>query len=139
MFSRLVEGHFPNIPSLLPEYSRTVITLDTAQLLLGVDRACLFSSEGKKNMIHFEMKDGKRINISSDSSEIGIIEETQSVKEMTGEANLQIALDGRFLMEVLKVIDEKEIRLSFDGAMRPVKIEPVHSSYLHLLSPVRSW
>lgn len=90
-------------------------------------------------MIHFEMKDGKRINISSDSSEIGIIEETQSVKEMTGEANLQIALDGRFLMEVLKVIDEKEIRLSFDGAMRPVKIEPVHSSYLHLLSPVRSW
>ncbi|MEH6991185.1 DNA polymerase III subunit beta [Neobacillus drentensis] len=140
LFSRLIEGIYPNISGLLPNESKTIITLDTNQLLKGIDRACLFASEWKNNNVHLEIKDGTKLRISSNSSEIGKIEETQNIKAIIGETDLSISLDGNFLIDALKVIKEKEIRLSFGGSMRPVLIEPIdNSSYLHLISPVRSY
>ncbi|WML46637.1 DNA polymerase III subunit beta [Neobacillus sp. PS3-34] len=140
LFSRLIEGNYPNISGLLPNDSKTIITLNTNQLLKGIDRACLFASEWKNNNVHLEIQDGTKIRISSNSSEIGKIEEQQSIKVINGETHLSISLDGSFLMDALKVIKEEEIRLSFGGSMRPVLIEPIdNSSYLHLISPVRSY
>jgi DNA polymerase III subunit beta len=140
LFSRLIEGNYPNITGLLPTNPKTIITVDTNQLLMGIDRACLFASEWKHNNVHLEINNnGTRLKISSNSSEIGRIEETQQIKTIKGETDLRISLDGNFLIDALKVIKEEEIRLSFGGAMRPVLIEPIdHSSYLHLISPVRS-
>lgn len=140
LFTRLIEGNYPNITGLFPENSKTTITLDTDQLLMGIDRACLFASEWKNNNVQLEILDGKKIKISSNSSNIGGIEETQNIKVINGETDLTISLDGRFLINALKVIKEEEIRLSFGGSMRPVLIEPINnSSYLHLISPVRSY
>ncbi|MFD0771559.1 DNA polymerase III subunit beta [Bacillus sp. CGMCC 1.60114] len=140
LFSRLIEGNYPNISGLLPKDSKTVITLDTTQLLKGIDRACLFANEWRNNNVNLEIKDGTKIRIFSTSSELGKIEETQNIKMINGEIELSISLDGSFLMDALKVIKEEEIRLSFGGSMRPVLIEPVdNSSYLHLISPVRSY
>lgn len=139
LFSRLIEGNYPNVSGLLSTNSKTIITLDTQQLLKGIDRACLFSSEWKNNNVHLEIKDGAKLKISSASSEIGKIEETQNIKAIDGEADLSISLDGSFLIDVLKVIKEEEIRISFGGSMRPVLIEPIdNSSSLYLISPVRS-
>jgi DNA polymerase-3 subunit beta len=140
LFSRLIEGNYPNISGLLPKDSKTIITLNKNQLLKGIDRACLFANEWKNNNVNLVIKEGTKIRISSNSSEIGKIEETQNIIAINGEADLRISLDGSFLIDALKVIKEEEIRLSFDGSMRPVIIEPIdHSSYLHLISPVRSY
>lgn len=140
LFSRLIEGNYPNISGLLPNNSKTIITLNTNQLLKGIDRACLFASEWKNNNVYLEIKDGSKIRISSTSSEIGKIEKTQTIKAISGETDLSISLDGSFLMDALKVIKEEEIRISFGGPMRPILIEPIdNSSYLHLISPVRSY
>ena len=140
LFSRLIEGNYPNITGLFPKSSKTTITLDTNQLLMGIDRACLFASEWKNNNVQLEIIDGKKIKISSNSSKIGGIEETQNIKVINGETDLTISLDGSYLINALKVIKEEEVRLSFGGSMRPVLIEPINnSSYLHLISPVRSY
>ncbi|WHX93762.1 hypothetical protein QNH50_09880 [Peribacillus simplex] len=51
-----------------------------------------------------------------------------------------MSLDGSFLLDALKAIKEKEVKLSFGGPMKPVLIEPSdNSSYLHLISPVRTY
>ncbi|MFJ7666430.1 DNA polymerase III subunit beta [Lysinibacillus sp. NPDC097195] len=140
LFARLIEGNYPNITGLLPKNSKTTITLDTAQLLRGIDRACLFASEWKNNNVQLAIIDGKKLKISSNSSKIGKIEETQKIKEIKGETDLTISLDGSYLINALKVIKEEEIRLSFGGSMRPVLIEPINNpSYIHLISPVRSY
>lgn len=44
-FSRLIDGIYPNVSGLLPESSKTTITLNTNQLLKSIDRACLFASD----------------------------------------------------------------------------------------------
>ena len=140
LYARVIEGNYPNISDLIPNNSRTIITLNTNQLLKGIDRACLFANEWKNNNVFLEIKDCSKIRISSNSSEIGKIEETQTIKAFNGDTDLSISLDGSFLMDALKVIKEEEIRISFGGPMRPILIEPIdNSSYLHLISPVRSY
>ncbi|WP_409368473.1 DNA polymerase III subunit beta [Lysinibacillus sp. 38-6] len=139
LFSRLIEGNYPNITGLFPKNAKTTIILDTAQLLIGIDRACLFASEWKNNNVQLEIIEGKKMKISSNSSNIGEIEETQNIKVINGEPDLTISLDGSYLINALKVIKEEEVRLSFGGSMKPVLIEPINNtSYIHLLSPVRS-
>ncbi|MEA0562448.1 DNA polymerase III subunit beta [Lysinibacillus irui] len=140
LYTRLIAGTYPNVFELLPNHSKTIITLNRKQLLKGIDRACLFANEWKNNNVNLEIIDGSKIKISSNSSEIGKIEETQPIKAINGDRDLRISLDGSFLMDALKVIKDEEIKVSFGGTMRPIFIEPVdHSSSLHLISPVRSY
>ncbi|MED3996603.1 hypothetical protein P4647_18360 [Peribacillus frigoritolerans] len=85
------------------------------------------------------MLDNSKLRISSNSSELGKIEETQSIKSIRGEAGLSVSLEV-FLLDALKSIKENEVKLSFGGPMRPVLIEPSDiSSYRHLISPVRTY
>ncbi|WP_043931821.1 DNA polymerase III subunit beta [Bacillus sp. EB01] len=139
LYSRLIEGNYPNISEILPKEFKTVITVNTIDFLKGIDRACLFASVWKNNNVNLEIKDNK-LRISSNSNEIGKIEETQLINDISGYPYLGISLDGSFLIEALKGIKEDEIRLSFNGTMRPVLIEPIgNPEYLHLISPVRSY
>lgn len=140
LFSRLITGSYPNTSVLIPKDFKTVITLYTKQFLQGIDRAGLFASEWKNNNVNLEIIDSSKIKISSNSSEIGKISETQSVKTINGQRELSISLDGSFMMDALKMIKEDEIKLSFGGSMRPVLIEPINNpSHLNLISPVRSY
>ncbi|MEK4521378.1 DNA polymerase III subunit beta [Psychrobacillus sp. FSL W7-1457] len=140
LFSRLIDGNYPNVDGLFPSNANTIITLNTNQLLKGIDRACLFASEWKNNNVHLEIMNGSKIKISSNSSEIGKIEEILPITEITGETSLNISLDGSFLMDALKAIQEEEVKISFGESMRPIIMEPIgNASYLHLISPVRTY
>ncbi len=140
LYSRLIEGNYPNISGLFSNNAKTIIIVNTKQLLRGIDRACLFASEWKNNNVYLEIKEASKLKITSNISEIGKIEETQIIKKLDGETELSISLDGSFLTEALNVIMEEDVRISFGGSMRPVLIEPVgNNMYLHLISPVRSY
>lgn len=140
LYSRLIEGNYPNVLGLLPKDASTVITIGTQQFLKGIDRASLFAIEGKNNRINIEIEDGEKMRISSNSSEVGKIEEMQNIKEITGQKDLSIAFDGNFLIEALKAIKEEEVQLSFGGSMRPVLIEAMgNPNYFQLISPVRTY
>ncbi|WP_264737999.1 DNA polymerase III subunit beta [Cytobacillus firmus] len=137
--SRLIEGKYPDVTGLIPNEAKTVIKLDAKKLLKGIDRACLFALEWKNNNVLLEIKEGT-LKISSVSSAMGKIEETQPLLEITGERELSISLDGNFLMDALKAIQEEHVLLSFSGSMKPVIIKPVSGeSYIQLVSPVRSY
>lgn len=139
LFSRLIEGAYPSINGLLPQECKTTIVVNRTQFLKGIDRACLFASEWKNNNVQFEIKDDSKLIISSMSTEIGKIQETQSIMELKGDIGFRITLNGNFLLDVLKVIKEEEIRLNFNGSMKPVLVEPIENkSNYYLISPVRS-
>lgn len=139
LYSRLIEGNFPNISSLMSQVAKTVIFLDTRKLLEGIDRANLFASEWRNNNINLTIQD-KKLKIASNSTEVGKIEETQRINEISGEEELNVTLDGSFLVDALKEIKEDEVTFSYNGTMRPVLIQPVgNTSQLHLISPVRSY
>ncbi|MCU9614542.1 DNA polymerase III subunit beta [Caldibacillus lycopersici] len=140
LYARLIEGIYPNVSSLFPKVWNTIITMNTNLLLKGIDRASIFSSEWKNNNVKLAIKKGEKLRISSTATEVGQIEETQNITTINGEKELTISFDGRYLIEALREIKEEEIKISFGGAMRPALIEPLgNSSYVHLISPVRTY
>lgn len=139
-YSRLIDGSYPNTVGLIPKESKTVITMDTKQLLNGIDRASLFASEWRNNNINLQIIGKSKVRISSKSSEIGQIEELQTIKNITGDEELNVTLDGNYVMAALKVIKEDDVSISFNGPMKPILIHPFgNESQLHLISPVRSY
>lgn len=140
LYSRLIEGNYPNISDLIPKESKTTITLDTKQLLRGIDRACLFVNEWRNNNVYVEINGDNKLKISSNSTEVGKIEESQNINTIQGEKELSISLDGKFVMDALKAIQEDEVSISFSGSRRPILIHPIgNTTHLQLISPVRSY
>lgn len=139
LFSKLIEGNYPESTRLILKESNTVLTLDAKSFLQGIDRACVFASESRNNTIRLEINDGEQLIISSNTVEVGRIEEKQKINTITGNTELTLSLDGNFLMDAIKMIKSDEIKMSMGGSMSPVRIEPVDgSTYIHLISPVRT-
>ncbi|HDR4862855.1 DNA polymerase III subunit beta [Bacillus cereus] len=140
LYSRLIEGKYPNISNLIPNDFKTIINIDRKRILQGVDRSSLLASEWANNNVNLEIINESTIKISSNASQIGQISETQQIDAIQGEKQLNISFDGRFMVDALRAIKEEMITLSFGGSMRPILIEAgEQSAAIHLISPVRAY
>ncbi|QWU45349.1 DNA polymerase III subunit beta [Bacillus sp. NP247] len=140
LYSRLIEGKYPNISSLIPNEFQTVINIDRKKILQGVDQSNLLASEWANNNVNLEIIDESTIKISSNASQVGKISETQQIDAIHGEKQLNISFDGRFMVDALKTMKEETVTLSFGGSMRPILIEAgEQSAAVHLISPVRTY
>ncbi|MES5893981.1 MULTISPECIES: DNA polymerase III subunit beta [Bacillus cereus group] len=140
LYSRLIEGKYPNISSLIPREFQTVINIDRKKILQGVDRSSLLASEWANNNVNLEIIDESTIKISSNASQVGKISETQQIDTIHGQKQLNISFDGRFMVDALKAMKEDIVTLSFGGSMRPILIEAgEQSAAVHLISPVRAY
>lgn len=138
MYTRLIEGNYPNLNSLIPEHHKTKITVKTSKLIRGIDRAGLFNRESRNNNVKLELCQGSTLKITSFSQDLGNIEEIQQLIELKGEKELSISLNSTFLVEALKAFTEEEVTLHFSGSMRPILIMPnSNKRHFHLISPVR--
>jgi DNA polymerase III subunit beta len=138
-FSRLLEGNYPDTSRLIPNESKTDVTVNTKEFLHAIDRASLLAREGRNNVVKLATNEGGIIEISSNTPEIGkVIEEIQS-QSIDGE-ELKISFSAKFMMDALKALEGTDIRISFTGAMRPFVIRPLHDeSILQLILPVRTY
>ncbi|MGN4454152.1 DNA polymerase III subunit beta [Bacillus cereus group sp. MYBK57-1] len=140
LYSRLIEGKYPNISNLIPNDFKTIINVDRKKILQGVDRSSLLASEWANSNVNLEIINESTIKISSNASQIGKISETQQIDAIQGEKQLNISFDGRFMVDALRAIKEETITLSFGGSMRPILIEAgEQSAAVHLISPVRAY
>ncbi|MBL3822990.1 DNA polymerase III subunit beta [Bacillus sp. BSL6] len=140
LYSRLIEGKYPNISTLIPNEFQTVINIDRQRMLQGVDRSSLLASEWANNNVNLEIVNESTIQISSNASQIGKISETQQIDVIQGKKQFNISFDGRFMLDALRAIKEETVTLSFSGSMRPILVEAgTHSAAIHLISPVRAY
>lgn len=140
LYSRLIEGKYPNTSTLIPNEFQTVINIDRQRMLQGVDRSSLLASEWANNNVNLEIVNESTIQISSNASQIGKISETQQIDVIQGKKQLNISFDGRFMLDALRAIKEETVTLSFSGSMRPILIEAgTQSAAIHLISPVRAY
>ncbi|GAF13091.1 DNA polymerase III beta subunit [Bacillus sp. JCM 19046] len=138
-FSRLLEGKYPVISSMIPNQSKTSFVLKTKPLLQTLERALLLSREAKNNVINLKTISSDQVEITSTSQEVGKVTEQIDAEQFDGE-ELRISFNGKNIIDALKVIDSDEIRIMFTGAMSPFVIRPLDSDhYLHLFSPVRTY
>ena len=134
IISRVLEGEYINYSQIIPEDYRTRVKVDTKILTSSMERASLIAREGKNNLIRLNIQDQKMM-ITSNSEAGQVYEEVPILLE--GE-ELEIAFNARYFMDMLKVIDDPEIRLDFTTNVSPCVIRPIKDHYYtHLLLPVR--
>lgn len=131
---RLLEGEFMNYKRILPKESSCKVVLNKTDLLNSVERASLLAKVGKNNLVKMDIKDST-IEITSKSEE-GNVKETVIV---TKEGNdLTIGFNSKYIIDVLKVLDEEEISIYFNNNVSPCLIKPIMGDYFeYLILPVR--
>lgn len=137
-YSRLLEGNYPDTSRLIPTDSKTSVIVNGKSLLQSIDRASLLAKEERNNIVRFSTED-KMIEVSSNSPEIGKVEELVEAIKIEGE-ELKISFSAKYMMDALRAIDGQDIEIQFTGAMRPFILKSVdEDSILQLILPVRTY
>ncbi|MDQ0339274.1 DNA polymerase-3 subunit beta [Caldalkalibacillus uzonensis] len=135
--SRLLEGTYPDTDRIIPTSSKTTLQIGTKALLSAIERASLLARDGKHVVKLSTQED--RIQITSNTPEVGQVFEHVQVHHITGE-EVQIAFNAKFMLDALRVIDSGEVTIQFTGALSPFVIKPTdHEHLLHLILPVRTY
>ena len=131
---KLMDGRFVAYQEILPSNSRISMDVSRKQLVESIDRASLLARSGKNNLVKFEISENI-LTVTSDSEE-GSVREDIPVNK-TGE-DLMIGFNANYLMDVLKAIEEEEIRILFNTSIDPCLIRPFDGNeYEYLVLPVR--
>lgn len=137
-YSRLLEGNYPDTSRLIPTDSKTSVIVNGKSLLQSIDRASLLAKEERNNIVRFSTEN-KMIEVSSNSPEIGKVEELVEAIKIEGE-ELKISFSAKYMMDALRAIDGQDIEIQFTGAMRPFILKSVdEDSILQLILPVRTY
>ncbi|QRG67694.1 DNA polymerase III subunit beta [Brevibacillus choshinensis] len=138
-YSRLLEGTYPDTTRIIPQGSKTEITVSTKEFLQSIERASLLSREGKSNVVKLVTLPDGSVEITSNAPEIGKVTDILMPKVMNGE-ELKISFNAKYMIDALRAIDSSEIKASFTGPMSPFVIRPTdHDWMLHLILPVRTY
>ncbi len=145
--SRLIMGQFPNYRDVIPAEDSFSIYMfvNRLQLTQALERASLVSREtgrGRGSVVRFDVGDCS-LTISAEVPDEGTIRE--QVACITGGGMLTVNFNARYLLDMLKVIEEDTIEMRLSGPAPPSVILPDMSknedgsagSYLYLLLPVR--
>lgn len=138
-YSRLLEGNFPDTSRLIPTESQSAVRVDKKEFTNAIDRASLLAKESQNHVIKLLTKEDGNIQVSSQSAEIGKVEEDIKAKSIEGE-EVKVAFSAKYMIDALKAVQGEEITIYFNGALRPFLIKPIDdSTTFQLLLPVRTY
>jgi DNA polymerase III subunit beta len=137
--SSLLIGRFPSSEKLMPEGCKTELVINRKQLLQGVERTMIFAGVKRNSLVSILAKDENTIIMSSPRSEMGMVEEVQELKSISGETGASAVINGSYLADALKGTDSEYIIIRLYGIMKPILISsPGEANYFQLISPVRT-
>jgi DNA polymerase-3 subunit beta len=134
VISTLLQGEFIKYNSIIPEEYNSRIIVKRAELLNCIERASLMAKDGNTNLVKLSIED-ENIIITS-NSQLGMVREEINVI-LQGEG-LQIAFNSKYLIDVLKIMDEEEIIIEFSSSVSPCIIKNKEiNNCTYLILPVR--
>jgi DNA polymerase-3 subunit beta len=139
LVSQLIQGSFPNYSQLIPKKYTTKAVISVADFLRATKTASIFARDGS-GIVRLvvapgaEMKPGK-VTVSARSEEIG--DDVGEIDAMVEGDEAKIAFNGKYLTDVLGVLNEAQVALettnpSSPGVLRPVGVD----NYIHVVMPM---
>ena len=143
LISRLLEGKFVNYKRIIEETFPRVLTINTKELILSMERCLLLMSDKLKIPVNCSVEDNyMKINC---RTALGAIDEEIPVVIKEGDfTDFNINFNPRFMLEALQKVSpdelKEDIKISFDGALKPFKITPVseNGEFIFIIVPIRS-
>lgn len=133
--SRLYVGEFVRKENIFPVDFATVVKVNRALISSSIERASVLTRGDKNNLVIMDIKNGKiTINANSD---MGKVEET--VKAEVQGLDICIAMNGKFLQDAIKALEEENAIISFNTPVAPFTIENEEDKTTqYLVLPVRT-
>ena len=131
--SRLLEEKYPDVSGVIPREYKTRVVINRKMLEDTVSRAALFA-EGKNQAIN--------IIVGNEKLEVRVHSQEGSMEELLpanqdGE-EIDIYVNSRFVLDILKVLDCEEIMIDFHGEEGPIVFRMVDDQgYLYLVLPIK--
>ena len=129
--SQLIEGKFPDYNQIIPTSYGTRVVINTHDLMRGARISVLFSRD-VANIIRLEMIPGSELTPGR-----LIVESTAEVGQNVGELDavvegeqMEIAFNGRYLIDMLNVIGSEQVALETTNPSRPGILKPVGDNNL---------
>ena len=133
--SRLYAGEFVRKENIYPVDFVTKVSVKRAELIDSIERASVLIRGEKNSFIHFDVKMNKIVITAN--SEMGKVEETVGA-ELDGK-ELKIAMNGKFVLDAVKALNEEVVVLSFNTSISPFTLENAEDKRCqYLVLPVRT-
>jgi DNA polymerase III subunit beta len=137
VFTRLIEGPYPNYEQVIPRENDKAATADKAALASALRRMSIVASD-QTHRIRMAFANGT-CKLSVQTPDLGEAQEELNVS-YEGDP-LEIGFNAAYLLEILKYIPTDEVRMTFKAPERAATCEPVGwddpASYLALVMPLR--
>jgi DNA polymerase-3 subunit beta len=134
LWSRLIEGQFPNYEKVIPTSSDKRLIIHRETLTDALRRALVVAREDANRVIL--QTEGETLTLSADSQDVGTAHEEIPV-ELEGDP-IEIAFNGRYLMQVLEILESQQVSVELVGALNPGVIRPIdESGYVYVLMPMQ--
>ena len=137
VFSRLIEGPYPNYEQVIPRENDKVATVDKEAMAGALRRMSVVASD-QTHRIRLAFSSGA-VKFSVQTPDLG---EAQDELAVTYEGEpLEIGFNATYLLEILKFMPTDEVRVTFKAPERAATVEPVGwndpASFMALVMPLR--
>ena len=137
VFTRLIEGPYPNYEQVIPKDNDRVAIADRAALTAALRRTAIVASD-QTHRIRLAFNAGM-LKLSVQTADVGEAQDEIPVR-YSGDA-LEIGFNANYLLEILKFMPTDEVKLTFKAPERAATLEPEGWSdpakYLCLVMPLR--
>lgn len=132
--ARLLKGEYINYRNILSKKTQSRVTANRSELVESLEIASLFAKDSQNNLIKLDFA-GDNMTITA-RSETGSINESVNIN-LTGDS-LEIAFNAKYMLDIIKAIDDETIAMSFNTSVTPCVVEPTQGDYFYyLILPVR--
>ncbi len=137
IFTRLIEGPYPNYEQVIPRDNDKHMVCDKDALTKAVRRMAIVASD-QTHRIRLSLG-GPMLRFAVETPDVGTATEELQV-EYDGEP-LEIGFNAQYLLELLKYMPTSEVRMSFKAPERAATMNPIGNEdtpdYLCLVMPLR--
>jgi len=136
VYTRLIEGTYPNYDQVIPHDNNKVATTDRKALESAVRRMAVVASD-QTHRIRLKFEPG-RVHLNVMTPDLG---EGHDELEISYEGEeLEIGFNANYLLEVLRYMPSDEVKVAFKAPERAATVEPAGEDaidYLCLVMPLR--
>jgi DNA polymerase-3 subunit beta len=131
--SKLIEEEFPPYEQVIPKSNDRTIIISRVPLLEALKRVTVVSEE-KTIGVSFELSDGA-IKIDTNNPSVGQGSEQMDVV-YDGDP-VTIGFNARYLIDILSVLNDDEVKLEFSGSLDPVVVKDTNDLFTGVVMPMR--
>ena len=137
VYTRLIEGPYPNYDQVIPKDNDRVAIADKIALISALKRMSVIASD-QTHRIRLSFNSGI-LRFSVQTPDLGEATDELTVR-YTGD-QLDIGFNASYLLEILRYIPTEEVKLNFKAPERAATVEPEGwndlATYLCLVMPLR--